>query len=204
MSLNVKKSESKTYKIFLSNFKLLLTNHLMRFFILALMLVVLFGCAAQQTVKKEDTVIKPATNQAETPVNQTPKNSEPVNVTYQPEVPTNVTNDSKKTNTSMQPEPDLSKYQLVVYYFYNPNCTACKAIAPEIDKLQSKYNGTVYFVKNSILEKSGMTEFNKFAAQYKLSNNNRVVPLIYVKDQVLAGRFDINASLDSLIQNNTK
>lgn len=92
--------------------------------------------------------------------------------------------------------------RLIVYYFYLPYCSACKALRPEIDELEAAYPG-VMWQEYDISTANGSTAYRTFADQHNLSTQQRMVPQALVNGTIITDRFHINDSLEGIILNFT-
>ncbi len=156
-------------------------------------IILIFGCTNQQQIdKKLDNLTKPKPQMEAPPSSSRSPSGSPSSLT-----------DSNKNEA----DEVINNSQIInqtpnkVYYFYNPNCFACRDIKPKIDELEAKYNDSILFIRYSIFDSKGLGQYNKFALMYNLSNKSRVVPLIYFNDKILAGKFEINDSLELFIKN---
>ncbi len=149
-------------------------------------------------------LIAGCTTQVETssPVQPTPNQPEKINTSGLGFVRN--ADDVFNTNTPVFQKPiftfpKLSDGKLVVYYFYSPNCVASKAITPEIDRLEGIYKD-VKFVRYDLTTQNGTWAYLAFADDYNLSKEMRLVPQVLLNGTVITDRFNINESLESMIQ----
>ncbi len=115
--------------------------------------------------------------------------------------------DVMNTDTELfqRPEFDFSPAMTedgrpIVYYFYTPYCEACKALRPEIDRLESRYPD-VEWLEFDITTQNGTWAYQDFATQLNLSQQERLVPQVLVNGTVITDRFNINRSLEGIIAN---
>ncbi len=163
----------------------------MRFLLIFVITMLLLGCTMPGGAPPSAT---PTPTPAPEPITQ-----EPLPTTQDPRPETKSpppTNNPLPTTNDQEPK---TNNQLTVYFFYSPFCNASQAIWPEIELLEARYNNSVTFKKYSVLNSGDLEEYNKFAIEYNLSN--RVVPIVYFKNETLIGRFEINDSLESFIKN---
>jgi thiol-disulfide isomerase/thioredoxin len=90
--------------------------------------------------------------------------------------------------------------RLIVYFFYSPYCSACKATIPEVDRLEQKYQN-VSWEEYDITTQNGSKAYLDYASQMNLSAKERYVPQVLVDGRVITDRFNINSTLESVIQN---
>ncbi len=88
--------------------------------------------------------------------------------------------------------------RLIVYYFYSSSCSACKALWPEIVRLESEYAG-VEWKKYDITTQNGTYAYQDFAAEYNLSSKQRLVPQMLVNGTIITDRFNINRSIEGIL-----
>jgi len=93
--------------------------------------------------------------------------------------------------------------RLIVYFFYSPYCSASKAIRPEIDKLEQRYQN-VSWNEYDITTANGSVAYSNFASQKNLGAKERFVPQVLVDGRVITDRFNINNTLEDVIQNFSK
>lgn len=118
----------------------------------------------------------------------------------------NVTNDSMTANTSLQ-EYNFTNVttgggRLIIYYFHSTGCVASKALNPEVDRLELEYPEAL-FLRYDIATQNGSSAYNGFAEQYNLSTDKRLVPQVLVNGTIITDRFNINESLENIIQDYT-
>jgi len=102
-----------------------------------------------------------------------------------------------------RPEFDFSEITngsgaLIVYYFYTPHCSACKALAPEIERLEADHP-EVEWRKYDITSQNGSYAYQDFANQTVLNQSQRMVPQALVNGTVITDRFNINRTLGGII-----
>ncbi|MBU1166420.1 thioredoxin family protein [Candidatus Micrarchaeota archaeon] len=91
---------------------------------------------------------------------------------------------------------------LVVYYFYMSSCSACKSLAPDVDRIESEYPEAAF--KRYEIRTQGTKEiYVAYAEQYNLSTSQRYVPQALVNNTILTGIFEINETLGGIIENYT-
>lgn len=180
----------------------------MREIVLTLAAILLFGCVSQHTTDNASTGSAIAGSQAgqqdrqwadQPPVNTSglyfERNASDVmntNTTF-PETQ-NITFDFSNITT-----PDG---RLIVYYFYSSGCSACKALRPEIDRLEAGYPD-VLWLEYDIAHENGSIAYKQFAAQHNLSMQQKYVPQVLVDGIIITDRFNINKSLEATIKNSS-
>jgi len=168
-------------------------------------MILLFGCINQQQIEKnkvkspEPSVIsnQPQNDLAPSENNLSDESNSIAKIETENWQP-GTGNRMLDTGNSSGPLPTAQGSMPRVYFFYSPYCNASQAIWPEIERLEGKYNNSVVFRKYSVTNSGDLGEYNKFAIEYNLSN--RVVPIVYFKNETLIGRFEINDSLENLIK----
>ena len=169
----------------------------MRIYVLAALAILLIGCTAQESSKANDTVP------------EQPKNE----IGIQEKVNTSNFSFNRSTTDVLTadtkfPEPlkfDFSNKttedgRLIVYYFMSSGCGACKELQPEIDRLMGKYTKLEWHI-HDIVTQNGTIAYTQFADQYELSPDKRLVPQVLVNGSIITDRFNINNSLEGIIQN---
>ncbi|MDD5171570.1 MAG: thioredoxin family protein [Candidatus ainarchaeum sp.] len=176
----------------------------MRLLAIAVVLLLVFGCLAQQTTTNNTGAVSgSATGEQQTGQE-----------IQQPYVNTSGlyferdASDVMNTNTTF-PEPvdvevDFSNIttsdgRLIVYYFYSSGCSACKALRPEIDRLEVEYTEVVW-LEYDLVNESGGDAYRDFAEQHNLSTQQMYVPQALVNGTILTDRFNINQSLEGIIK----
>ena len=197
----------------------------MRALIAVMILLLGFGCLDQQNPANQTTADQTIPNQSapnQTTTDNTGSGSdsgsvigEEQNGQTQPYVNTsgiyferNVS-DVMNANTTF-PEPENITYdfsnmttedgRLIVYYFHSSACSACKALRPDIDRLEAKYPD-VLWLEYDLVDDEGHNAYNQFAAQRNLTTQQMYVPQVLVDDTVITDIFNINQSLEGLIKN---
>jgi thiol-disulfide isomerase/thioredoxin len=87
----------------------------------------------------------------------------------------------------------------IVRYFYSRYCSACKALRPEIDRLEAQYSG-VEWREYDIVDQNGTQAYRAFADQYNLTQKQRLVPAVLVNRTIITDRFNINSSLEGILK----
>ena len=86
----------------------------------------------------------------------------------------------------------------LVYYFYSSGCSACKALRPEIDRMQGSYPG-VSWLEYDIATQNGTWAYQDFSAEYGLNESQKYVPQVLVNGTIITDRFNINRSLEGIL-----
>jgi len=164
-----------------------------------LIAVLLFGCVSQQSGAKiteaapepivHDIPVQPASNGTINTSTDFVRNvSDVMNTdTVFPEMP--------NFDFSPKTEPDGRP---IVYFFYSPYCSACKAIIPEIDALETRHT-EVSWKRYDITSVNGSIAYKNFSAQYGLNSSQMMVPQVLVNGTIITDRFNINKSLEGII-----
>ncbi len=154
--------------------------------IIALLLLMLLGCTSQPKEQQMQN-ITPATEQEgqkPIPVQNTSNETE---------------TEQKQDNISNQTEISYSD-KVQVHYFYSPACHFCTKLGPFLEEQQQKFNNTTEWHKHNVMQEQGYDFFNKTISEKNLSS---AVPIILVNNKTLEGFYQINSSLEKLLQNST-
>jgi thiol-disulfide isomerase/thioredoxin len=119
----------------------------------------------------------------------------------------NITTQNKTERVAEEQKPTLFDFKnvttesggLIVHYFHSSGCVASIALNPEIDKLEKNYPD-VLFARYDIFTQNGTQAYLAFADQYNLSRDLRLVPQVLVNGTIITDRFNINDSLEGMIQ----
>ena len=196
----------------------------MRTLVILAMLLLAFGCLGTEKNKvnamEENTSadhakpIPPSMMNETAPASQ--NSTETQNETVKTE--TGINNVSPTQNSSgvlmadtKFPEPmhyDFSNIttldgKLIVYYFHNRYCGACKELQPKMDILEKKYTN-VFWLNYDLAETNGSDAYLAFAGQFNLSMQQRLVPQVLVNGTIITDQFNISDRLEPLILNFTK
>lgn len=163
--------------------------------LLVFSLIMLYGCAG---IAAPDNVARGNNTQNSEPAHYPLPST--ANLTF-----TRNASDVLNTETRL-PEPphfDFSNATtengtLIVRYFYSPGCSACKALRPEIDRLEGRYQG-LDWREYDITTQNGTLAYGAFADQYNLTSAQRLVPQVLVNGTVITDRFNINRSLEGIV-----
>lgn len=174
----------------------------MRLFILAAVLILLIGCV--QTAPKGTQVPTPAQQAQAPPPSQLPTH---INLSFSREIKGDIMTDQTvfpnvtvtTLNFSNITTPDG---KLIVYFFYSARCSACEALMPSMQMLETQYPD-VDWLSYDISTQNGTQAYTDFANQHNLSAKMRLVPQVLVNGTIITNRFDINSTLGSLIENFT-
>lgn len=150
----------------------------MQKFLLAIPLLLLFGCASQvpqENIPINTTTALMANNSLQT---------KPV-----PPLLPNASQDSSNNSSSLP----------TVEYYFSPLCGFCERIRPTVDGFEANYSNRVAFEWINVLTNEGFARFDAMANRTNLSQ--RVVPLIVYNSTVLLGVDEINQSLNALLLN---
>jgi thiol-disulfide isomerase/thioredoxin len=124
----------------------------------------------------------------------------------------NVLNNTAKNNTqNSEPKTQDStdKYdfspvytqdgKLIVYFFHAPHCPACKSIAPKVEDIGYRYqNWTEWRGFNINIDKDREIYF-QFYNDFNLTPERSGTPMILVNGTILWGQYEINDSLEKII-----
>lgn len=117
-------------------------------------------------------------------------------------IKTNISNTNPSTiHNSIIRNPNLVQ----VYYYYSSTCPFCNAIIPHIDQLAKQYENVTEWHQFNVLVAEDLSEYNAMAFRFNLTlPNERVVPIVVIKGTKLTNMFEINRSLASLLENETR
>lgn len=167
----------------------------MRLLSLAFVALLLLGCTAQQK-----TEVTPGTQTEKPPEIPEPAKINTANLTVAREPSNVLMADTKFPEPPKFEFPDTNAAgKPVVYYFFSPHCEASIAIRPEIDRLEAKYSG-MEWKEFDITTQNGTIAYVQFAEQHNLSTEKRLVPQVLVNGTIITDRFNINESLEGVLQ----
>ncbi len=194
----------------------------MRGFILTVLLlacVLIAGCATQNPQAQAENSTMPTAPIANVSPNIAPNASTPAaspapgiaqNASAPPANPApNITR-----NLSVQTTPADSSGQnlstdfdkvysgdgkLMVYFFYSSTCEKCKIIAPFVAGIAEQYGNVTEWQDYDINGAQGRSAYFSFFKQMNLDQDRSGVPTILVNDTVLVGIYEINDSLEQII-----
>ncbi|HSB46839.1 MAG TPA: hypothetical protein VLD37_02410 [Candidatus Bilamarchaeum sp.] len=158
------------------------------------MALLLLGCTAQKTE------VAPSAPEAKPPEMPAPPQVSTANLTVAREPSNVLMADTKFPEPPKFEFPDTNAAgKPVVYYFFSPHCEASIAIRPEIDRLEAKYSG-MEWKEFDITTQNGTIAYVQFAEQHNLSTEKRLVPQVLVNGTIITDRFNINESLEGVLQ----
>ena len=175
--------------------------------LLALMSIIIFGCVTNTT--QHNTNLTNISNTSNNPIhvpdisqtNLTNKTNMSLNITRQ------IVGNILTTNTvvPVQPHYDFRNSttpdgRLIVYFFYSPHCSACQAILPVINELETKFS-SVQWLEYDITTQNGTLAYQEYAKEMNLSPKQEMVPQVLVNGTIITDRFHINDTLESLLEN---
>ena len=112
-----------------------------------------------------------------------------------------VSEDTSLENFSLNASSSLNKTR--VDYYYSSVCQFCTAIKPYIQEIEKKYETETEWYWFNVLTNEGLESYNQMALHFNFSLSERVVPVVVINNTHLSDMFQINASLESLIVNET-
>lgn len=96
------------------------------------------------------------------------------------------------------------KGKLIVYFFHAPRCPACQSIQPKVEDIGFRYqNWTEWKGFNLDVEKDRQVYF-QFYNDFNLSPERSGTPMILVNNTILWGQYEINDSLEQIINGSIK
>jgi len=176
--------------------------------------VLLVGCTTQAPEPQANNGTLQAANVSP---NITPNASAPVanptpNITQNASPP--IVNPASNVTGNMSAPPvnssgqnlsmDFSKVysgdgKLMVYFFYSSTCPKCKEIEPFVTAVAGQYGNVTDWQDYDINGAQGRSAYFSFFKQMDLPQNRSGVPTILVNDTVLVGIYEINDSLEQII-----
>lgn len=94
--------------------------------------------------------------------------------------------------------------KLVVYFFYSANCNACKSIGPYVESIGKKYENQTEWRGFNIDIKSDREIYFQFYRKMSLNQSRAGVPIMLINNTILWGRYEINDSLENVINGSIK
>ena len=110
-----------------------------------------------------------------------------------------VSENTSLENLSLNASSSLNKTR--VDYYYSSVCQFCIAIKPHIQEIEKKYENETKWYWFNVLTNEGLESYNQMALHFNFSLAERVVPVVVINNTHLSDLFQINASLESLIIN---
>ena len=89
--------------------------------------------------------------------------------------------------------------KLIIYFFYSPGCSSCKAVSPEIERIGKEYENVTEWRGFDINFPEDRDRYLQFYKEYNISPSRAGVPMIMVNKTILWGRYEINDSLERII-----
>lgn len=111
----------------------------------------------------------------------------------------------KAVNLSLAGRPyDFSRAysgegRLTVYFFYSSHCQSCKSIEPYVESIGRKYENATEWEGFDIDTGYGRDGYLQFFKDFNVSQNRAGVPTIMANRTVLWGIYEINDSLERII-----
>ncbi len=90
----------------------------------------------------------------------------------------------------------------IVYYFYSPGCSACKAFKADYERIKAGFEG-VEWREYDITSINGSLAYSDYRKQWNLTPSQMYTPQVLVNGSIITDRFKINATLPSLLENLT-
>jgi len=162
--------------------------------------LLLFGCAAPPEEQKTSN----ETHEAAEEITE----EEPQEI-QEPEI---VQNESPEANANETVDPEEMVFDfnkttengtLIVYFFHNPGCSACKGVYPFMDEARDRHP-EVIFIGYSTAEPSGKEAYKQFVEHLDLNKSQQYIPQVYVNGTIITDRFKIEERLEPIIQNFSK
>ncbi|MDO8553460.1 MAG: thioredoxin family protein [Candidatus Micrarchaeota archaeon] len=170
----------------------------MKKYIALLCLLLLFGCSQKTQELEVNTTMINSTIASSIKINSTDL-TEVTNLTYIEELNDTSIDDKKLEDMLLS----ITDQRTEIGFFYSPICFACNAIKPKVEELEKKYNSSIKIIRYNVLDNKDLEKYNEFQIKYNLSQENRVVPIIYWEEIRLIGMVQVNTSLESLMINAT-
>jgi thiol-disulfide isomerase/thioredoxin len=163
-------------------------------------ILLLLGCAAKSPATGANTTADASPSEPQVQPEQTPSLPSTLNLSFSRNASDVMNTDTKPfvpprfdfTNTTT---PDG---RLIVNYFYSTYCSACKALRPDMTRLEERY-GDVEWREFDITTQNGTWAYQQFANESNLSQSQRLVPQVLVNGTIITDRFGINGSLEGII-----
>jgi thiol-disulfide isomerase/thioredoxin len=89
--------------------------------------------------------------------------------------------------------------KLMVYFFYSRTCKSCQAIGPYVESIGRKYGNLTEWHSFDIYVIGDRLEYLRFFKEFNLPQNRSGTPTILVNNTVLWGRYEINGTLEKII-----
>ena len=89
--------------------------------------------------------------------------------------------------------------KLIVYFFHSTNCNSCKAIYPEVERIAKQYSNQTEWIDFNLILPDDKTRYFQFYEQFNITPERSGTPTILVNNTVLWGRYEINDSLEGII-----
>ena len=112
-------------------------------------------------------------------------------------------------NNSENISTDLGKYdfspvynsenKLIIYFFHYPHCPACKSIAPKVEEIGYKYQNWTEWKGFNINIDQDRAIYFQFYDYFNLTPERSGTPMILVNNTILWGQYEINNSLEKII-----
>ncbi len=156
-----------------------------------LVLLMLAGCTSQEKGPTNQSIIN-STNNSGTITNEknTSNSLNATNVDYASPKPSYKFDFTARYDENKQP---------IVYYFYEPGCSACKLVRNKITELETRYNGSTVWKEYDITTVDGAMAYKEFTLQYNLSVKQMYVPQILINGTIITGVDPITKTLETSI-----
>jgi len=89
--------------------------------------------------------------------------------------------------------------KLIVYFFHSPTCNSCKAIYPEVERIAKQYWNQTEWIDFDLNVPDDKNRYFQFYRQFNVTPERSGTPTILVNGTVLWGRYEINDSLEGII-----
>jgi thiol-disulfide isomerase/thioredoxin len=89
--------------------------------------------------------------------------------------------------------------KLIVYFFHMPQCPACKSIRPKVEDLGLRYQNWTEWRGFNINIDDDREIYFQFVKEFNIRPERSGVPMIMVNQTILWGKYEINDSLEQII-----
>jgi thiol-disulfide isomerase/thioredoxin len=126
--------------------------------------------------------------------------SQNISNTAQNQAAFNISSNPTQENKTYNFSPVYSSDgKLMVYFFYSSTCPSCRAVGPYVEYIGKKYENQTEWQGYDIDTGYGRDAYLQYYKDFNISQARAGVPAIIVNNTVLWGRYEINDSLEMLI-----